>query len=721
MVPLAPSPKPTLPPPPSPPPAVDHVFEIEGNAVDESPTPEDWNTTNPSDGQSHNGPIAGSAATNATFVADIVGDTFFTGGSSKDFQDIEGNWLITTTSVPDKDEIDHAYAATFNDNTGVACTSPGVPAGCNPQFGHKVLVFGGDRHANNGDANIGFWFFQGAVAVDLPNSRFTGFHKNGDLFIVSAFTQGGGTSTVDVYEWVGTPDPLNPTQTNLDRCNTLGGVLDTSGDDTICKVTSAGKATGIVNPAQIFLDWPYTPKGGATCNNDPADCPAAAGAFYEGGIDLTELNLGAECFASFLLETRSSQSVDAVLKDFALGNFESCSGTCNKSVSANTCLGGSITLTYESSNTGGTALGQTFKDVNDNGTPATGDDTTRYITGGLSVVPTSGPWTPTDCTFGAQTTINVPANTTLRCTSTETPSAAGTFKDVLTVHTVLPFENAVAECTKDATVTIYPNPSATAADLTLCETTPGGGTASFDLTAANSTVTGGASGVSVSYFSDAALTSPISSPYVASNGTVVYAKVTNDTTGCSNSAAVTLHVNPSPAANTASITLCETTTGGGTASFNLTSVNNTVTGGAAGVTVTWFSNAGLTTAIATPAAFVSGSATVYARVSNNTTSCFNSAAVTLTVEANPSVSIAGDEACSTDETLVLTATVTGGSGTITYSWSFNGVPIANSNTQSIDATAPGNYSVHVTRGTQSCPADAHLHVGLCAGASTAGP
>jgi hypothetical protein len=107
-------------------------------------------------------------------------------------------------------------------------------------------------------------------------------------------------------------------------------------------------------------------------------------------------------------------------------------------------------------------------------------------------------------------------------------------------------------------------------------------------------------------------------------------------------------------------------------------------------------------------------------VSNNTTSCFNSAAVTLTVEANPSVSIAGDESCSTDETLVLTASVTGGSGTVTYSWKFNGVDIPNSNTQSIDATAPGNYSVHVTRGTQSCPADAHLHVGLCAGASTPG-
>ena len=484
----APSPKPTQPPPPPPPPGVDHTFEIEGNAVDESAIGEDWNLINPDSGVSRTGPVAGSATTNATFVADIDNDTFFTGGSSKDFQDIEGNWLITTTSVPDKDEIDHAFAATYIDNSALC--------GSTNTCGHKILVFGGDRHATNGDANIGFWFFQGAVAVDLPNSRFTGFHQNGDLFIVSAFTQGGGTSIVDVYEWVGTPDPNNPSQTNLDRCNALNGVLDLSGDDTICKITSAGKATGIVNPFDITLDWPYTPKGGTPCTNSPDDCTATKGAFYEGGIDLTALGLGSECFASFMLETRSSQSVDAVLKDFALGQFESCSGSCNKTVDLPAvCEGTSSTFTYEVANTGGSALGQTLKD--DNATPAnTADD--FYITGGLTAAPAA----PGVCTTGASAvTINVAAGQTLRCTRTVTLSA-GSHTDTLTVHTVLPFDGAVDDCIQSATVVVAARPSVAVSVLTCnppatgfnLTATASGGTAPYTITMDGESCTGAACG-----------------------------------------------------------------------------------------------------------------------------------------------------------------------------------------------------------------------------------
>jgi len=465
----APNAAPTASPtPPPPPPAVDHVFEIEGNSVDESAPGEDWDDINPADGQSRDGAVAGSAVLQATFVNDENGpnETFFTGGSSKDFNDIEGNWLITTTSVPDKDEIDHAYAAVYEDNSA-AC------AGTNT-CGHRVLVFGGDRHATNGDSNIGFWFFQGAVTADPAAGVFHGVHQNGDLFIVSAFTKGGGTSTIDVYEWVGTPGA--PGTTNLSRCNDLGGVLDTSGDDTLCKVTSAGKGSAVVNPVGITLGWEYTAKGGTACNTGP--CPAAAGAFYEGGIDLTALGLGAECFASFLVETRSSQSVDAVLKDFALGGFESCSGTCNKTVDLPAvCEGDSSTFTYETSNTGGSALGQTLKD--DNATPA---DTTDdfYITGGLTAAPAA----PGTCTTGSSAvTINVPAGQTLRCTRTVTLSV-GSHTDTLTVHTLLPFEGAVDDCSKSATVVVAAK-AAVSISVVACSPPATG----FTLTA---TATGGA-------------------------------------------------------------------------------------------------------------------------------------------------------------------------------------------------------------------------------------
>ena len=48
------------------------------------------------------------------------------------------------------------------------------------------------------------------------------------------------------------------------------------------------------------------------------------GEFYEGGINLSLFNLSQECFASVLLETRSSTSTDATLKDFVLSNFGEC-------------------------------------------------------------------------------------------------------------------------------------------------------------------------------------------------------------------------------------------------------------------------------------------------------------------------------------------------------------------------------------------------------------
>jgi hypothetical protein len=56
--------------------------------------------------------------------------------------------------------------------------------------------------------------------------------------------------------------------------------------------------------------------------------------FFEGGVDITQAfaSVGGTvpCFASFLEETRSSQSVTAVLKDFLLGSFPVCSMTISK-------------------------------------------------------------------------------------------------------------------------------------------------------------------------------------------------------------------------------------------------------------------------------------------------------------------------------------------------------------------------------------------------------
>ena len=83
-------------------------------------------------------------ALTSTFIADTAGLRFTVG--SKDTLDFPQNgWDVN--SVPDKDDITNAYAAVYD-------------AGGDP-----VLVFGLDRFANNGDASVGFWFFQQPIST----------------------------------------------------------------------------------------------------------------------------------------------------------------------------------------------------------------------------------------------------------------------------------------------------------------------------------------------------------------------------------------------------------------------------------------------------------------------------------------------------------------------------------------------------------------------------
>src|SRR5262249_45940507 len=101
----------------------------------------------------------------------------------------------------------------------------------------------------------------------------------------------------------------------------------------------------------------------------PCSVPQA-GLFFEGCIDLTALNLGGVCFSSFLLETRSSAEVSAVLKDFALGSFNTCAAiNVTKSASpTQACQGTPVTYTYTVTNTSNVTESVTL--VDDNGTPS---------------------------------------------------------------------------------------------------------------------------------------------------------------------------------------------------------------------------------------------------------------------------------------------------------------------------------------------------------------
>lgn len=259
------------------------VFEMDGNPQDGAPAGEDWHTYFPS------GPGGNALAT--VFVAEGLDNvTIFTQGGSKDIYGIQsGPWRHTNGSVPDKDNLENAFAAGYNVNNEL------------------ILYFGADRRANNGDANIGFWFFQSEIGTN-PDGTFSGQHMDGDIFVVSGFTSGGQTSEIDVYQWVG-DDATGHLQ------------LITSSTAAQCASSPSGShiACAISNTGDVLSGWTYTPKSGTA-----GTFPVAS--FFEGGINVTALLGGATpCFSSFMVETRSSTSESAQLKDFALGNFDLCS------------------------------------------------------------------------------------------------------------------------------------------------------------------------------------------------------------------------------------------------------------------------------------------------------------------------------------------------------------------------------------------------------------
>src|SRR5262249_3866788 len=149
-----------------------------------------------------------------------------------------------------------------------------------------ILYAGLDRFDNEGNATAGFWFLQNSVAESNPpvaqggGFRFTGTHADGDILLVSDFTQGGSTPTITVFRWMG---------------NDATGSL-------VKLATPPNSTFAIVNGAPITVPWSFADKDG---NTGPD-----TGEFLEMGVNLSALGLGG-CFSNFVAETRSSQSPTA--------------------------------------------------------------------------------------------------------------------------------------------------------------------------------------------------------------------------------------------------------------------------------------------------------------------------------------------------------------------------------------------------------------------------
>jgi hypothetical protein len=257
----------------------DAIFDADGAAIDPLPTgfadagfEADFNVN-----------------TNGSFNTSDT-STFATG--SKDTLPISGWQCNFDNNVNSKIDVMNAYTVGYTNADG-----------------DEIQYFALERNTNTGDANVGFWFLQDAVGCSSTGGAadFTGGHTDGDVLVVSEFSNGGTVSTINVYRWDGDDSgSLNPVP--------IGTGVDCRDPNLILPDSTCAAA----NRADITTPW-------LTANfKDKVDHALRTAEFFEGGINLTDLNLGGKCFSSFLGDTRSSTSLTATLFDFAGGTAGSC-------------------------------------------------------------------------------------------------------------------------------------------------------------------------------------------------------------------------------------------------------------------------------------------------------------------------------------------------------------------------------------------------------------
>jgi hypothetical protein len=386
--------------------------------------------------------------TGADFQKDFgnTGTTFLTGDDttfatgSKDTLDINpnpGGWQCNhDNNVNSKVDIINGFAATAEVG------------------GDQLFYFGLEKDVDNGDNNVGMWLFQDPTvgcSSASGTANFSGHHTVGDLLVVSAFTNGGGVSNITVYQWNpgnGTADdPLQKLASGVD-------CLVTAGLDSVCATVFEPDVTKGTN--KLTMPW-------LSADNSVVNAPHPSPNFYEGGINLSAFpQFADECFTSYLLDTRSSQSPTATLFDYVQGSI----GTCNPAMTitkvatpTDVCAGANTLVTYDYTveNTGNIDL--TNVDVSDDTIP--GAQAAFELANGGS----------DDLAVGASVSFSLTANinaTTTNIVTVDADSRAG--------------ENTASD-TATATVTAHD------CSITVTKTNSGdvcdGGTVSYEITVTN--------------------------------------------------------------------------------------------------------------------------------------------------------------------------------------------------------------------------------------------
>ncbi|WP_163411208.1 hypothetical protein [Flavobacterium ajazii] len=527
----------------------------------------------------------------------------------------------------------------------------------------SFLVFAGDRTSNNGDAQIGFWFYLNATApVEINGSRyFAPPHVRGDLLVLADFTGGGRLGTVKVYRWIGggAVTPGSSVVPNTD------GNLETTNIASIVAENNTGNST-------VPAGWNFT-SGQYQANE-----------FYEGFVDLGAIggNTNFTCSATVLLETRSSQSVTASLDDFigsTLGNVPTV--TVN---SPTVCDGQSATITATPGSPGNYTYSWTVPQGANN--PGNVASFSATIGGTYSVIITNQEGCPSlsgSGTFTVKPVATVSVNNPSVCngtsaTLTATPSlAGGTYlwntgattasitvsPSETTIYSVVYTLNGCPSPSASGTVTVKPVPTVSVNSPSVCNGTSATLTATPSLPGGTYLWNTGATTASIT---------------VTPSETTIYSVVyTLD--GCpSPSASGTVTVKPVPTVSVNSPSVC-----------NGTSATLTATPSLPGGTYLW--NTGATTASIT---VTPSETTIYSVVYTLDGCPGPSASGTVTVKPVPTVSVNSPSVCNgTSATLTATPSLAGG----TYLWN------TGATTASITVSPSSTTTYSVVYTLDGCP------------------
>lgn len=240
----------------------------------------------------------------AVFIVDpISGDsagcggndpTILGGGGPKN-GDAIGSYIVTSGTVPAKTDLSNVYAVTHTKADS-----------------HPEIYFGAERLVNNGDSHMDFEFLQSTITRTAAcGGGFTGHRTEGDLLVAVDFTNGGALAGFSVWQW---------------HCAAEPGPQPADG--TVCDPTGVQHyQQNLVTPfAALTVNAATIPCGGWVCRDQITgnSTQVAANDFLEGGVDLEGIPFTG-CFHTFLPHTRTAQSFDSVLKDFAGPvSFPSC-------------------------------------------------------------------------------------------------------------------------------------------------------------------------------------------------------------------------------------------------------------------------------------------------------------------------------------------------------------------------------------------------------------